>query len=671
MNNALFEIGVEELPISEMRSILEQLEKNIGEILKNNRLSCKNYKIFIAPRRISFILYDLPNRQADTVLEKKGPPIKIALDEEGKPTKALLGFLRSNKANLEDIEKRGNYVYLVKKIEGKNLEAVLPKVFEEIVNSLSFKKPMRWGKGLFEFVRPVHWLVALLNDKVLNIEIFGVKSSNISRGHRFHSGNVKIKSVETYIDQLREAFVLVDHKEREDLILEELKKIGGDLEEDRELIEEIVWMTEYPSPILGSFNEEYLTLPEEIITVTIKHHQKAFTLKENGKIKNMFLAFMDGPSNFKENIRKGYEKVVNARLEDARYYYLKDLEKSLEARNEELKGIVFQKDLGTLYDKVLRIKSLSKILCDEIKVSEEYKFKVLRAAILSKADIATKIVFEFPELQGVIGRIYAIKQGEDEEVAWAIQEQYEDEPENMIGAIIGLADRIDTITGNVLIENLPTGSKDPFGLRKKMDAVFKILRKYEWDLDLEKLFRNSKELIGMDKKGFWKDLEEFARGRFYAFLVNTIGIPYDVARSVNHLWVKPLRGILSAEAIYEILNSKDFQDLVVGFERVHNITKKHESKIYDGALFQIEAEKKLLNKFLEVKDKVKKALDHLNYKEAVRHLLELKPFIDSYFDNVFVMVNQEDIRLNRLGFLKNIDDLFMEIGDLSHLVKRQ
>ncbi len=671
MKKALFELGVEELPISEMESILEQLERNIDEVLKRNRLSCKDRRIFITPRRISFILYDLPEKQTDTTLERKGPPLKIAFDEEGKPTKALLGFLKSNDAGLEDIEKRGNYIYLVKKIEGKKLEEVLPKVLEEIVKSLSFKKPMKWGKGSFEFVRPVHWIVAMVNDEVLPFEMFGVKSSNVSKGHRFHSSDVKIESVETYIDQLKRTFVLVDHEERERIIHEEVKKVGGNLEEDEELIKEIVWLTEYPSPILGSFKEEYLTLPEEIITVTIKHHQKAFTLRDNGKIKNMFLAFMDGPGDPEGNVKKGYERVVNARLEDARYYYFKDLERSLESFNEELKGIIFQKNLGTLYDKVLRIKELSSILCDKIGVDETYKTKVMRAAILSKADVATKVVFEFPELQGIMGRIYAIKQGEDEEVAWAIQEQYEDEPENVIGAIVGIADRVDTITGNVLIENLPTGSKDPFGLRRKMDAVFKISRKYEWDLDLEKLFKKSRELIGIDKEGFWRDLEEFARGRFYAFLVNTLGVPYDVARSVNHLWVKPLRGILSAEAIFETLDSKDFQDLVVGFERVHNITKKHESRVYDGALFQIEEEKKLLNKFLEVKDKVKKALDHLNYKEAVRNLIELKPFIDSYFDNVFVMVNQEDIRLNRLGFLKNIDDLFMEIGDLSYLVKRE
>ena len=671
MKKALFELGVEELPISEMESILEQLEKNIDEVLKRNRLSCKDRRIFITPRRICFILYDLPEKQTDTTLERKGPPLKIAFDKEGKPTKALLGFLKSNEASLEDVEKKGNYIYLVKKIEGKRLEEVLPKVFEEIVKSLSFKKPMKWGKGLFEFVRPVHWIVVMVNDEVLPFEMFGVKSSNISKGHRFHSNDVKIESVETYIDQLRKAFVLVDHKERERIIHEEVKKVGGNLEEDEKLIKEIVWLTEYPSPILGSFKEEYLTLPEEIITVTIKHHQKAFTLRDNGKIKNMFLAFMDGPGDPEGNVKKGYERVVNARLEDARYYYFKDLERSLESFNEELKGIIFQKNLGTLYDKVLRIKELSSMLCDEIGVDETYKTKVMRAAILSKADVATKVVFEFPELQGIMGRIYAIKQGEDEEIAWAIQEQYEDEPENVIGAIVGIADRVDTITGNVLIENLPTGSKDPFGLRRKMDAVFRISRKYEWDLNLEKLFKKSRELIGIDKDGFWRDLEEFARGRFYAFLVNTIGVPYDVARSVNHLWVKPLRGILSAEAISETLDSNDFQDLVVGFERVHNITKKHESRAYDGALFQIEEEKKLLNKFLEVKDRVKKALDHLNYKEAVRNLIELKPFIDSYFDNVFVMVNQEDIRLNRLGFLKNIDDLFMEIGDLSYLVKRE
>ncbi|MCD6551789.1 glycine--tRNA ligase subunit beta, partial [Thermotoga sp.] len=384
------------------------------------------------------------------------------------------------------------------------------------------------------------------------------------------------------------------------------------------------------------------------------------------RLTNFFVVFQDGPQP-PENVVKGYERVINARLEDARYYFYKDLEISLEEMNEKLKEIVFQEKLGTLYNKVERIVKISRKICEELKFPEDFTDRVLEVASVCKADIASKVVYEFPELQGVMGRIYALKEGMDEELAIAIEDHYSESPETVIGSVVGMADRLDTIVGNFAIGNVPTSSKDPYGLKSRADTIFRIVRRNEWDVSLKELLTFASSLVSHHLSD---ELEDFFSTRFYQFLINELGISYDVARAVNHLWERPLRGTLAAEALQKISEKPEFQDLFVGFERVHNITKKHDSKEFDGALFEKEEEKRLMNKFFEVKEKVLKALERLNYKEALQYLIELKPYIDDYFDNVFVMVKRDDLRMNRLGFLKNIDELFMMIGDMSHLVKR-
>jgi glycyl-tRNA synthetase beta chain len=669
MRTALLEVGLEELPASEFYNILEQLETRTRELLKANRIQCDSIEVFVGSRRFGVLLRGLSERQEGFVEEKKGPPLNVAYDSKGAPTRALEGFLRKNNATFEDIIEKDGYVYISRKIEGKAVEEVLPEVFEDLVMGMSFKKPMRWGTGEYEYVRPVHWIVAMLDDRVLDLTLFGLRASRFSYGKRYHSGALKITTPEEYYEVLKSGYVMASHEERKKSVLKQLEDFertyGMKVERDEALIAEIVAMTEYPRILVGQFDQKYLELPEEIIVTAVKHHQRAFVAHKDG-LTNFFVAFQDGPQS-SENVVKGYERVINARLEDARYYFHKDLEMSLGEMNERLKGIVFQERLGTLYDKVERIVKISRKICGELKFPEDFTEKVLKVASLCKADIASKVVYEFPELQGVMGRIYALKEGMDEELAFAIEDHYSENPETVIGSVLGMADRLDTIVGNFAIGNIPTSSKDPYGLKGKADTVFRIVRKNEWDVSLEELLNFAASLVGFHLSN---DLEEFFSSRFYQFLINEIGVSYDVARAVNHLWKKPLRGTLAAEALQKISERPEFQDLFVGFERVHNITKKHDSREFDGALFEKEEEKRLMNKFFEVKEKVLKALERLNYEEALQYLIELKPYIDEYFDNVFVMVNRDDLRMNRLGFLKNIDDLFMMIGDMSHLVKR-
>ncbi|MCD6550996.1 glycine--tRNA ligase subunit beta, partial [Thermotoga sp.] len=423
MRTALLEIGLEELPASEFHSILEQLETKTKELLKANRILCDSVEVFVGSRRFGVLLRGLPEKQEGFVEEKKGPPLNVAYNKEGAPTKALEGFLKKNNASFEDIVEKDGYVYISRKIEGKTLEEVLPKVFEDLVLGMSFKKPMRWGSGEYEYVRPVHWIVAMLNDKILELTLFGLKASHFSYGKRYHSGSLEIATPDEYYEVLRSEYVMASHEERKRSVLKQLEDFEKShemkVERDENLIDEIVAITEYPKILVGQFDQKYLELPEEIIVTAVKHHQRAFIARKD-RLTNFFVVFQDGPQP-PENVVKGYERVINARLEDARYYFYKDLEISLEEMNEKLKEIVFQEKLGTLYNKVERIVKISRKICEELKFPEDFTDKVLKVASVCKADIASKVVYEFPELQGVMGRIYALKGGMDEELAIAIE----------------------------------------------------------------------------------------------------------------------------------------------------------------------------------------------------------------------------------------------------------
>ncbi len=585
MANVLFELLVEELPTTEVKGIIEQIENNLKKLFQEENIECENYEIILTPRRIGFILKGFSETSKEKVIEKRGPAQNIAYDQQSQPTKALLGFLKSNNATLEDVIVKDNYVYIVKKEGGKSTKEILENSIPKIIYSLNFRKPMRWGNGEHSFVRIPHNLLALYNGEILNFEIFGLKANNKTVGHRFVKDEYfGISNSEDYVEKMKEFYVILKLEDRKTFIKSQLedfeKRTGLTIDKSEELIEEVAILTEYPTLAVGSFNEKFLSLSEELITTTIKHHQRAFTIKDSGKITNQFIAFADMPKDVEGNAVKGYERVINARLEDARYYFEKDIKIKLEEFNEKLKGIVFQKQLGTLYDKVLRIEKVSEYIVSELK-ADNILAKVKRASILSKADIGSHVVYEFPELQGVMGRIYALIQKEDSDIAWAIEEHYGADTKNILAGIVGIADRIDTIIGNFLIGNVPSGSKDPYGLRVKTDEVFKIIRNFEWDIDVKELIDFSRKLINVEE-GDINTIYEFFETRFELFLKE---FRYDVARTVKHLWRKPLRGAFSAEAISNILGDIEFENLIVGFERVHNITKNHNSEEYDSAKF--------------------------------------------------------------------------------------
>ncbi len=660
-NEFLFELGIEELPTTEINGLIQQLSDKIQNTLSNEGIKYKEFEIFVAPRRFGFVIEGLPDYTPEKVIEKKGPAVNIAFDESKQPTKALLGFLKSNDSTLEEVKIIDNYVYISKTQKGFPIEEFLKATVPSIITSLKFRKPMKWADGKYEFVRIPHYVLALLNGKIVEMEIFEIKSSNKTVGHRFVMDEYfEVISAQDYFEKLSKYYVIPKLEDRIKFIksqLEEFQKNGYTIDKDEELIQEVAILTEYPKLISGTFLEKYLALPEELIKTTIKHHQRSFTVHSGNKITNTFVAFIDMPNDELGNAKKGYEKVINARLEDARYYYEKDIHLKLESFNEKLKEIVFQKELGTLYDKISRIEQLSREIIKILEL-EKISDNILRTAKLCKADIGTHVVYEFPELQGIMGRVYALKDGEPENVAYGIEEHYSSNPSTIEGAVVGIADRIDTIVGNFIIGNIPSGSKDPYGLRSKTDDIFSIIENFSWDLDLKILLKKAAELLG---KELPTTLIEFFENRFELYNSN---VRYDIARAVKHLWAMPLRGILSAKAIYKLLEKEEFEHLLIGFERVHNISKKHISGHFDSAKFG-EEEKKLFQKYIEVKPFVLDAIKHLNFESALEKLIELRPYIDEYFDKVFVMCEDEDLRMNRLGFLKNIDTLFMEIGDLT------
>lgn len=665
-NFVLFEIGTEELPASEMISLRNQIKELTSSSLESLNIDFEQIRVYVTCRRIAFLIEGISEKQRDSVVLKKGPSAKIAY-QDGKPTKALLGFLRSNGADESEITVKNGYVYLEKQVKGSRSEDVVRNVFISVISKLRFSKSMKWGSGKHEFIRPVKWINAMFNDHIVEFSCFEKSSGNTLFGHPHHNRTRKLQHARDYVEQMKSLDVLVDFDERKRIIVDQLKKIEDEHElkihKDMDLIAKTADMTEWPAAVVGNFKDIYLTLPQELITVTIKHHLSGFTAERNGQLTRTFIIFADKPEADLENsVVHGYENVVNARLEDARYYLNLDLKHTLEEFTEKLKEIVFQESLGTLYDKVTRVKSTATNIAKSLSLPLE---KVSRAAELSKSDIATHVVYEFPELQGTIGRIYALKSGEDADVATALEEQYSENPPGILGSIVGIADRIDTIVGNFTVGNIPSGSKDPFGLRSKADTIFRICVLKKWDLDIWSFMQQDSVLLPCDTD--LSAVSDFMKSRFYAFLTNEQRIPFDVARTVLHLWNQPFRGIHAATSILKIKGSKDFQELVVGFERVHNITKSFESIEYDGSLFQKDAEKDLLNQFICTKPLVIEALEKLDYDQALLKLIELKPHIDRYFDEVFVMVNQEDIRRNRLAFLKDIDSLFMKVGDLTQL----
>ncbi|MBM7558632.1 glycine--tRNA ligase subunit beta [Marinitoga litoralis] len=675
MIKSLLEIGVEELPSSEYENIITQLHTYIEDELKNRNISYSRLQVFIAPRRFGILLEGLPEKEPDRELERKGPAKNVCFDSDGNPTKPYQGFLNSLKNEVYEIFEKeikgNNYIFAKIKKEGKKISETLAEIYPEIIKKIKFKKPMRWGNGDYEFIRPVHWVVALLDYDIIDFELFGINSSRKTFGHRFLSnGEVSIPHPDQYFDLLRENFVIADYNERKERVIKELENVavnnGLEIEKDNDLINEITQLTEYPTAVVGNFDEKYLTLPEEVIKITVKHHQRSFVAKKEGKISNSYVAFQDGLSEAK-NVTNGYSRVINARLDDAKFYYDEDLNTKEDVYLNKLSEITYQAGLGTYLDKVNALKEISKVLSNSLNYNNE---NLEKAAEFSKIDIPSHIVYEFPELQGIMGRIYLKHHNYSEDIYIVPEEHYkpteenDDLPNELNALIVSLADKLFDIVGFFGINKIPTGSKDPFALRRKAYGVLRIIIENNWDIDLNEIMKKVSEIINVDYRD--NDIADFFKNRFETYLSKK-DIVSDVINTVTLNWNRPLRALLSAQSLNKVVNSEDFKVFIKTFQRVQNISKNHNTLEYDGRLFKVEAEKTLFDAYLTVKNKMEEKIEHLDYDGAIVELLKLKDDIDNYFDNVFVMDEDESIRINRLSFLKNIANLFLEFGDITKL----
>lgn len=691
-NKYLLELGTEEIPSRFIGSALAQLENNAKKILKEERIDFSSIVTYATPRRLTLIIDDLAERQNDLEELVKGPSKKIAFDNEGNPSRALQGFAKGQGVSLDNIvikEFKGEeYVYANRLEKGRDTKEVLKDKLAALIKSISFPKGMVWGGKNLKFARPIRWIVSVLNDEIIEFDLEGIVSSNITRGHRFlGKDNIEIGNVDEYTKKLRDNFVIVDHHERKELIIrgcENLaKERGGRLLKDEELLDELTHIVEYPTPFVGNIKENYLELPKEVIITPMKEHQRYLpVIDDKGKLMPFFIAVRNGDDAHLEIVAKGNEKVLDARLEDAKFFYNEDTKKPLADYVDNLKNIVFQKKLGTIYDKTVRIKELSGKISRYLEVGDETEKNVERAAYLAKADLSTKMVYEFTELQGVMGREYATISDENEIVSLAIYEHYlprfaDDElPTTTAGAILSIADKLDTIAGCFAIGIQPTGSQDPYGLRRQSIGIINIFIDKNLHISMDEMIdlalTTYDEHTGLefDHNAAKNEVHEFFNGRFKNMLID-MGIRYDVVDSVLSIANDDITDLLiRAEEINKWINRDELNDILTAFNRVQNLSEKTDKATVNKDLFEEQEELKLYQVFNEIEEKVDSLLDSKEYDKALDQLISLREPIDEFFDNVMVMVENEEVKENRLSLIKKISNKMMEICDLSKIVNK-
>ncbi|MEO1923192.1 MAG: glycine--tRNA ligase subunit beta [Nautiliaceae bacterium] len=650
----LIEIGVEELPAVPLLKELPNIEKKWLDILEKYNLKA-GFSFYYTPRRLTLWHREFPVKQPDIEQEIWGAPKAVV----EKNQKALEGFAKKCGISPEEVKykTRGNQEFLYYKttIKGKEAKELLPEMIEEWLKSLNFGKTMKWGSCEAEFIRPVRWILCMIEDEAITFNKYCVTSSNFTMPHRVFKEKIFIDFVGNYFCQLDKKGVILYQDERKKRILDGIKKIEEEnqikVEIDEELLSEIIAITEYPTPLLGRFDEKFLVLPPEVIITSMKEHQRYFPVYKDGKLTNAFVVVSNAYTDDFSKIIKGNEKVLKARLSDALFFYENDLKNGLNI--EGLKDIVYMDNLGSVYDKVKREEIIGEYLAK--KFNKDTK-KINKAIHLAKADLLTEMVYEFTELQGIMGYYYAKKEGVDEEIATAIKEQYTDSASNEVSAILNISRNLDTLMGLFSIGKIPKGNKDPFGLRRAANYIIKIALENNIPLDIKEVINDLKENYpGLDEG----KLLQFIFERLYKFYhVNP-----SVIRAVLATGESNLKEIdKKVKLLNKIVESEDFKNLAITFKRVANIVKDFDlnSIKVDESLFEKEEEKKLWEEFKKVKDikDLEKKLDFL---------VSLKPLIDAFFDNVMVNVKDEKIKHNRKSLIASIYKEFLDIGDIKEI----
>jgi len=675
MKSYLLEIGCEELPPKAILTYEEFLKEYAHQTFKDFFIydSPENIKIHATPRRLAVLIKNLKEKQDNQKITLIGPPYKVAVDSEGKFTKAALSFAEKNNIPLEKLEKiiteKGEYLGATIEKEGESLESFIKHKIPILFNQFPQLKSMKWNSSDYRFPRPIRWIVSLLDDKVIDFEVASVKADRFTYLHRFMTKPIgrgerkDINHANDYEEITKLGYIIANFEDRKHSIKTQYegfaRQLNASIIEDDELIDEITCLTEFPVGIVGDFSPEYLILPKEVIITVCKHHQRYLNFEKDGKLIPKFLAFSNNAVKDRDTVKNGYEKVLRARLEDALFFYKEDLKKKLDDNIEKLKGIQFHEKLGSMYDKVLRNLELALELADLTGYKDIEKIK--RAVMLSKADLLTEMVKEFDELQGIMGMYYSQKQGEEEEISKSIYEHYlpktaEDNiPETDLGTLLALADKLDTVISFIKIGELPKPSADPFGIRRNAIGIVRLLVEKEIDLDLRKIIDDESILDFILSR-----LESYLQSKGKTDIINAVLSLNDGNIYRNYLKVK---------ALSQLRNLPDYENVIMVFKRVGNIIP--EDFIFSNTsvnLLVSQSEKELYKKFIEIKDKFKQFIENKDYDKALGLLLELKPYIDRFFDYVIIMVEDEKLKSNRLSLLKEINDLFRNIADFTKLI---
>ena len=682
MEKLLFEIGTEEIPAQYMDFILKQYKELAEKKMQELRIAFTDVKTYGTPRRLAFIAEGLPEQQADTTVEAKGPSAKIAFDAEGKPSRAAQGFARGQGVPVESLETRDGYVYAVKHLKGQAVADLLPAMLDDILHSISAPKTMRWADFDFGFVRPIRWLVALFGSKVIPVHVNDVDSGNKTRGHRFLSNHeIEIPSADAYVETLEKNFIIVDCDKRREMIrtqVEELAKAEhGKASIQPDLLEEVLYLVEYPTALCGHIDEKYLSLPREAVITPMRDHQRYFPMvDENGKLMPKFITVRNGGKEHLDIVAHGNERVLRARLDDAVFFFDLDRKKSLAEHREALKTVAFQQGLGNMYDKSERLAKAAAALHAALGAQSDVE-DLKKSTLLCKADLVTGMVTEFTELQGAMGKEYALLDGEKPAVATAIYEHYlprfagDELPKSENGRILAIVDKIDNIVATFSRGLAPTGSLDPYALRRQALGILNIILDGKLHIAMFKTIESAISLLGLEKNDkLVADVFDFIKVRFKNML-SEMGMRYDVVDAV--LGLKALDDIydiyLRIQALNVYVQTAEAPELVMAATRVSNISGKAQGELtVDPALFKAQEEKDLLAVLDQAAATAKPLADGHNYEAYMKSLAPIVPVVNKFFDGVMVMDKDEAVKNNRLALIQKAQKLFNGVGNLALLV---
>ncbi len=679
------ELGVEEIPASMLEDATRQFAKIISEALKAERLSTEKCTTWFTPRRIIVGFDDIPVRQEDLLETITGPPKGVAYNDDGSPSKAAMAFAKKNGISLSKISivptPKGEYLSLTRKVRGERTHKILERLIPESIAKIQFPKTMHWTSDHFHFARPLRWIVALFGDRIVRFRLADIVSSRYTRGHRFlGKSKIAVSSLESLQDLLRDNFVIVDPEERfnqiRSALIKEAEACGGCLLEDLELLKTVVNLNEAPSVVRGSFDPRFLSLPKEILITAMREHQKYFSiLQDTEQLLPAFLAVVNVPSDPGQIIRTGHERVLRARLADASFFWDTDRKTPLREREETLKNVLFQEKLGSYYEKGERVLALLPNITQAIG-RPDLLADLETAGHIFKCDLITEMVKEFSDLQGIVGGLYARDEGYPLPVWQAVYEQYLPKstvgpsPSSETGAILALADRLDSVCGCFCVGLIPSGKGDPFAVRRQGNGILKIILDHRLSLSLNQAVQWSLETHGRVSEEVSEDLKEFFEQRL-RFLFEEMGFSYDCIHAVLAAgFDNPLDALERLRALQELREESDFLSLASNFKRIANILSQAEnmSGSFEGSMLKDPVELALWQGYLRVEPEVRAAQKNHDYGAALRSLASMRETVDEFFNKVMVMAEDPVVRSNRISLLNCISQLFYGIADISKIV---